>query len=551
MKRLLGISNIIILFLFAGMICFPFLGEVHLFDWEETLIASVSKEMFFHNEVLEPLLNGTYYLEKLPFFFWCQLISFKYLGINEYAARFPNAVCLLFVVLTLYRNGKRIYSANFGMMWALIYLSIILAQFYHKSGLVEPWFHFFIYLAIYNFTRILEMRQEQHESYYKRGDIAYSRFYAAFATSGAILTNGVEGFFVIILSYWLVFLFSSARYGIGVVNFVKYIFWVLIVVGVWVVVEYKWHGTNYLEAFYHYQLADIDITKASLTRKMAIPILVLLLGCFPASAICFNSLRPKTYESTIQKIFRLFMICSLFLVLIIVTFVKDKLVHFTSFTYFPISFLAAYSLRYIFEEGVRIKASTWFLMISIGAVWASLLIAIPASRANIGFFGNFIPMETLQSVLKLTYPWQEYEQFIGYGFLLLFIIALGLMIAGRARYGFIVLFFSAMLISQIVLIYYTPKLEQLSQGAQVDFVLQRRDEPSQFIYHNGRSYLPNFYSNYPYRSDTSLRIETAKSSKETPIYLIKKTDDTTQGYLLSKKCRHLYNHGIYSFYKVK
>ena len=197
------------------------------------------------------------------------------------------------------------------MMWALIYLSIILAQFYHKSGLVEPWFHFFIYLAVYNFTRILEMRQEQHESYFKRGDIAYSRFYAAFATSGAILTNGIEGFFVIILSYWLVFLFSSARYGIGVVNFVKYIFWVLIFVGIWVAIEYKWHGTNYLKAFYSHQLADIDIAKASLTRKMAIPILVLLLGCFPASAICFNSLRPKTYESTIKKIFRLFMIYQL------------------------------------------------------------------------------------------------------------------------------------------------------------------------------------------------------------------------------------------------
>ena len=553
MKSWFKLSYLPILFLIAGILTFPFLGEINLFDWDETMIASVSKEMFLRNEVLQPHLNGQYFLEKPPFFFWTQLIAYKYLGINEYAARFPNAVCLLFVVLTLYKNGKRIYSNAFGMIWSMIYLSILLAQFYHKSGLVEPWFNFFVYLSLYNLARVIEMRQEIGEGYYRSRDVALAIFYAGFATSGALLTKGIEGFIIIFSTYALVFLFSSAKYGLGFKNFFKWVLVTMSFVSVWVLVEYYWHGASYLLDFYEFQLAELNLDRASWLHKASIPIVILLIGCFPASVLALNSLNLKSYESTIQKVFRLMMVCSLIILLIIVTFFKSKLVHYASYTYFPISFLAAYSLRYIFEEKVKLQKHTWIFLILIGLIWTALLIVIPATRANIDFLGQYIQDDTLHSALAIVYPWQQYEIYIGIFYFIIFFLVVILLYRQYYRTGLIILFFSSMIFSEVILLYYVPKLEQLTQGPQVDFIKQNKDEKAKFYYHNGRSFIPHFYLNYDYIQPEKFSFfEIINKEKcDEPIFIIKKKKDTSLSKEFNQYTRHLYSQGIYSFYKLK
>lgn len=553
MKSYFNLSNIVILFLIAGAMSFPFLGEINLFDWDETMIASVSKEMYLRNEVLEPYLNGSYFLEKPPFFFWTQLISFKYLGVNEYAARFPNAVCLLFVVLTLYRNGQRMYSATFGMMWAMIYLSMLLAQLYHKSGLVEPWFYFFIYLALYNFARVIEMRQERGEGYYRSKDILVGVFYASFATAGAMLTKGIEGLIIILLSYWLLFILSSAKYGIGISNFFKWLVLTFVFILIWVGVEYKWHGTGYLKAFYQFQLSELDIEKASWTRKMTIPIVVLLVGCFPASVIAMNSMGYKSYESTIQKVFRLMMVSSLIVLMLMITVVKNKMIHYASYTYYPISFLAAYSVRYIFEEDKKITKLTWLFLILIGLTWSVLLILIPATRANIDILHQYIQDDTLNAALSIVYPWQEYEIYLGMGYFMILIFAFLFLYKKYYRTGLIILFFSAMIFSEIILLYYVPKMEQLTQGPQVDFIKQNQDVHAVYYYQNGKSYLPHFYLNHPYIQPENMSLEelSHQKTRDIPVYIIRKKNDTIENAKFQKITKHLYSQGIYSFYKLK
>lgn len=551
MKYLLSISNLPILFLLAGMICFPFIGEVNLFDWDETLIASVSKEMYFRNEVLQPYLDNNYFLEKPPFFFWLQLLSYKYLGINEYAARFPNAVCLLLVMLTLYKNGKRIYSSNFGMIWSVIYLSMILVQLYHKSGLVEPWYNFFLYLAIYNLARIMEMRQEWHESYYKKGDIRLGVFYAGLATAGAILTKGLEGFIVILFAYWLSFFISSGKYGMGFVNFFKWLLWVLCIVGIWIGIEVYWHGYDYLNAFYQYQLGEINTDKASWLNKVSVPIIAMLIGCFPASALAFNSLRVQTYESTIQKLMRLMMVSSFIIMLFMVTFVKNKMIHYTSYTFFPISFMAAYSIRYIFEDKVKLAKISWILLIILGMIWIGLLTLIPATRSNISLVNDYIQGETIQSAISMNYAWQEYEIYLGVFFFALFAISMVLMSYKRMRSGLILLFISSMLTSQIVLVYYMPKFEILTQGAQVDFVKQNQDSTAQFVYMSGRSYIAHFYQQSANYISKNYSLDSLPKKSQNPIYLIGKKSDSSLYHLDKDRFYKLYSHGLYTFYKLK
>ena len=75
----------------------------------------------------------------------------KIFGVNEFAARFPNAVCGILTLLVLYRLGKKIFDESFGMLWVLVYAGSVLPHFYFKSGIIDPWFNFFIFLAIYQF----------------------------------------------------------------------------------------------------------------------------------------------------------------------------------------------------------------------------------------------------------------------------------------------------------------------------------------------------------------------------------------------------------------
>lgn len=553
MNYFYNLSRLSFLFLICGLIYFPFIGEVNLFDWDETLLAAVSKEMFYRDEFLRPWLNGKFFLEIPPFFFWLQLVSYKYLGINEYASRLPNAICALFVVLTLYKNGKRLYSSNFGLMWALIYISMLLPQIYHRSGLTEPWFCFFIYLSIYNLVRVIEARQESSEKFYRKKEIFSNLFYSFFAAVGAYMTKGIEGYIVILLTYWFVFIFSSAKYGFGYKSIFRWTFYFVVFIGIWVGIEYKFHGTEYLRPFFQYQWESLDIRKASWTNRFSFQFIILLLGCFPASIFALNSLRVKTYEANIQKIFRLSMVCCLFVVILISSLFKVKLVHYSVLAYFPISFLAAYSIRYIIEEDQKIKNSTYALFIAGALIWTLCLILLPLTRANLDFVRPYIHEDTLHLALSAHYPWENLEIIFGIGYFLLFSISILIFLFRKKKLlGFVILFMGCMIFNNALLLYYVPKIEQLTQGPQVEFVTNNKNEKAYYHYYGGITMIPKFYSDsaliYPY--SFSLDSLNQYTKKPYPHYLVAKSSDTVILSAYAKTIRPLYQQGIYSFYKL-
>ena len=85
-----------------GLLFFiPFLGHVHLFDWDEINFAEISREMLVRNNFLEPHINFISFTEKPPLYFWLQALSMKLFGINEFAARFPNALLGAIVLFLL------------------------------------------------------------------------------------------------------------------------------------------------------------------------------------------------------------------------------------------------------------------------------------------------------------------------------------------------------------------------------------------------------------------------------------------------------------------
>lgn len=87
-------QNIIMLYGLLGLICFyaffHWLGTYPLLDIDETRYVDMSREMFRTKDFLTLYLNGEFFFEKPPLYFWIECLSFKVTGIvSELTARLP------------------------------------------------------------------------------------------------------------------------------------------------------------------------------------------------------------------------------------------------------------------------------------------------------------------------------------------------------------------------------------------------------------------------------------------------------------------------------
>ena len=150
----------ILIIVIGSFLFIPFIGQSHLFDWDEINFAEAAREMLVTNDWLTVQINYLPFWEKPPLFIWMQALSMKVFGINEFAARFPNAICGIVTLLVLFRLGRSILNSKLGLLWVLLYACSILPFIYFKSGIIDPWFNLFIFLGIYtisSFTRSNDM----------------------------------------------------------------------------------------------------------------------------------------------------------------------------------------------------------------------------------------------------------------------------------------------------------------------------------------------------------------------------------------------------------
>jgi 4-amino-4-deoxy-L-arabinose transferase-like glycosyltransferase len=153
LKRSHTLSDLFLITLISCALYLPFLGGVALFDWDEINFAECAREMLITGNFSEVQLNFQPFWEKPPLFIWLQVISMKVFGINEFAARFPNAMCSIFTLSTLYLIGRKEIDRRMGWYWVLFYIGSLLPHFYFRTGIIDPWFNYFILIALYCFFK--------------------------------------------------------------------------------------------------------------------------------------------------------------------------------------------------------------------------------------------------------------------------------------------------------------------------------------------------------------------------------------------------------------
>src|SRR5688572_19043552 len=109
MKKIDYLIPFLLIMILGSVLFIPFLGKVHLFDWDEINFAESAREMLLTKDYFRVQINFKPFWEKPPLFIWLQVLSMKLFGITEFAARFPNAIVGIITLMSIYFIGTKNY----------------------------------------------------------------------------------------------------------------------------------------------------------------------------------------------------------------------------------------------------------------------------------------------------------------------------------------------------------------------------------------------------------------------------------------------------------
>jgi len=99
---------------------FLLLGHAPLFDVDEGAFSQATLEMFQRGDFLSTYLNGQPRYDKPILIYWLQAVSVATFGVNEFAFRFPSALCATFWVVLTFLFVRRCFDLRCALLAAII-----------------------------------------------------------------------------------------------------------------------------------------------------------------------------------------------------------------------------------------------------------------------------------------------------------------------------------------------------------------------------------------------------------------------------------------------
>jgi 4-amino-4-deoxy-L-arabinose transferase-like glycosyltransferase len=465
-KSFKALQNHLLIILIGSLFFIPYLGEFHLFDWDEVNFAEAAREMIATGDYLTVRIDYEPFHEKPPLFFWMQAISMKIFGINEFAARFPNALIGIITLLIIYSIGKKLFDERYGLLWVLAYLGSFLPHIYFKTGIIDPTFNLFIFLSVYFIY--LYWLEISIGSLLKNKKNKYTALAGIFAAM-AVLTKGPVGFLLPALS-WLVFWFIKRKEK--KFQFRTFLFFTsitLLPALIWYSIIFINAGGMVIEEFISYQLRLLFTTEGGHSGPVYFHFIVLFIGCFPASIIMIRAFRKRFDDNVAQEQFKLWMTILLCVVLAIFSLVNTKIIHYSSLAYFPITFLAAYSAYSLIYCNLAWKPSTTWLLSLFGLILGAIFLAIPIIFQNLDYIIPKINDEFTRDILRTPVQWGGWEYLVGAIYILAILVVITLFAQKKILQGIIILYPATAILILTFMPLVVPKIEEYVQGTAINF----------------------------------------------------------------------------------
>ncbi len=471
---------------FSGLLFIPFLGGVHLFDWDEINFAESAREMIVTGDYLTVQINFQPFWEKPPLFIWMQVLSMKLFGINEFAARFPNAICGIVTLLVLFNIGRKIRNNLFGMFWVLAYAGSVLPFFYFKSGIIDPWFNLFIFLGVY-----FLMLYSYPENKKKIKNIVLSATF----TGLAVLTKGPVGFLLVALTGGVYLLWIKFRIKVKTAEVLLYFLVLALVGGSWFIMQILAGNSETVIDFIVYQVRLFQTQDAGHGGFFGYHFVVLLAGVFPSSILALKAFGKEPDDEAFYKLMKRWMVILFWVVLILFSVVKTKIVHYSSLAYFPLTFLAAAFVYRAFLGQIK-----WNRWISTTIIILAFLIALPflllqfIDKIKYRIIdANLINDPFAVENLKAEANWTGFEFIPAALFLLAVVFIFSRIKKSEPLKRAVLLWTVNLLFLWSVILIFVPKIEKYSQNALIEFFKSKAGQDVYLKNLHFKSYATWFY----------------------------------------------------------
>ena len=539
MKRTCQFPTQTLLIVIGALLFIPFLGNVHLFDWDEINFAESAREMLLTHNYRTVQINFESFYEKPPLFIWLQAFSMNCFGVNEFAARLPNALCGIITMLAVFRVGRSVFTSQLGVLWALLFAGSILPQIYFKSGIIDPVFNLFIFLGIFFIFKVSVANNSEPGKGLERNrriNLVLSGLFIGLAA----LTKGPVAILVSVLTASVCFLMNRGKLKIKLGEIIGWGVVVFLVGLAWLSFEIRANGMHFVNEFVRYQIRLFSTKDAGHGGAFYYHFLVLIIGVFPASALIVDAFRKNAHDDFAQKSFKQWMICLLLVVLVIFSIVQTKIIHYSSLCYFPITFLAAYYLHYLFEDKMR---WTWRQTVPLLAIGALIVVAVSGIILLVQHpdaFIHYIKDDFARACLQATVDWSNGDIIFGWVYAACILIAIRLAQTRHVKLGAYLIIISSALFVNILAGVFVPRAEQYSQAALIEFLESKQNENCVIETARFKSYAHYFYARKP--------VPSASDSSKT-VYVITKVNKADAVLLQRNDLKELYRKNGWVFFE--
>ncbi|MBN1131319.1 MAG: glycosyltransferase family 39 protein [Chitinispirillaceae bacterium] len=463
----------------------PFLGRVSLFDWDEANFAEASREMIERGAYTRVTIDYQPFYQKPPLFMWLQVLSMKALGVNEFAARFVNAVCGMVTLSLLFLIGRRLYSPLFGLLWALAFFGSFLPHFFFRSGIIDPVFNLLIFLGLTLSAELLSSASRR-------------RRFALAVSSGlliglAILAKGPVALLVICLVmgiYWIIVRFRPL---FSLAELCLFFAATGLAASIFFGIETATNGSEFIKQFVAYQIKLFSTGDSGHGRPFYFHFFVLFFGCFPASFFAIISFFRRDTAADSQRLFDRLMLILFWIVLILFSIVRTKTVLYSSLAWFPITYLCARSCNALILNKLPFSRPLFVSLVSFGALVTLAIAFFPVLIMNRQWIVPLIRDAFAVACLENPVHWTGYEFLLGIGYGIALFLSLRLFKKNRPVHASLALFGSSALCLFMFMYIFAPKIEAYSQGGPVAFY---KEHAGKEVYVRAlfKSYTDLFYS---------------------------------------------------------
>ena len=392
-KKYSNVFAIFILFIVCVLVYFWGIGAYPLMDVDETRYVSIAKHMFLSKDYSTLYLNGEYFFEKPPLYFWSECLSFGFFGkINEFTARFPCALYALLLTFGVYFTGKKIVSLKFGLISALVLATSLEFTMLARYAILDIVVTSLIGLSVLS-GFLTQFVQDKNKKYF---------WWLFYILSGlAVLAKGIPGFVIPFGVMFFVTLFNKTfKQCFRPINMIPGIILFLLIILPWHIIMLN----NYDPLFFNEYIMKHHINRflsgneIDRTRPFYYYLVVLLWGIVPYIFPLIGAIVEKLTnwekldfsDLTNEQKFLWFNIIAFGFTFLFFTSSTTKLITYILPAYMFLAYIFGYiAVGYIcenkFEKSINIASyilGGLFLIVSLAAL----------------FIGYFLPEEIYSAI---------------------------------------------------------------------------------------------------------------------------------------------------------